>query len=271
MFVAIIIFVLGLTIGSFLNVLTYRLPKGLDFVVGRSKCQKCSHVLAWLDIIPLFSFTFLKGRCRYCKRSISKRYFFVEILTGLLFLTLFILQQPDSLYGYLDLSFWLFISSTLLVLAFIDLDYFIIFDKILLVLFVVGLAYQFLRGYVFWLEPAVVGGSLNISHNLLTAFLSFAIFLLIFLVTKGKGIGMGDIKLFFVLGFLFGFPAILVIVYIALIAGMVWGLALILFFGASMKSRVAFGFVLANAAIVFILFSQFLITKFTPYVIRLYL
>src|SRR3990167_5238502 len=105
----------------------------------------------------------------------------------------------------------------LLVLAFIDLDYFIIFDKILLVLFVVGLAYQFLRGYVFWLEPAVVGGSLNISHNLLTAFLSFAIFLLIFLVTKGKGIGMGDIKLFFVLGFLFGFPAILVIVYIALI------------------------------------------------------
>ena len=77
--------------------------------------------------------------------------------------------------------------------------------------------------------------------------------------------------MFFVLGFLFGFPAIFVIVYMSLVAGMVWGLALILFFGASMKSKVAFGFVLANAAVVFILFSQFLTTKFTPYIFRLYL
>ncbi|MBI2057700.1 MAG: prepilin peptidase [Candidatus Yanofskybacteria bacterium] len=265
------VFLFGLAVGSFLNVLIHRLPRGENFVSGRSKCSNCHTVLRWFDLVPLFSFIFLKGRCRYCRERVSGRYLFVEILTGCLFLALFFLRRPDSFYGYLDLSFWLFASSLLLVLAFIDLDYLIIFDKILLVLVLITFLYQVFGKYVVQLEPAIVGGTFNINHNLLTAFLSGLVFLLIFWVTRGKGIGLGDVKLIFVLGFLFGFPGILIVVYLSLFAGTIWGLALILFFGASMKSRIAFGFVLVNSAIIFILFNQFLTTKFTPYIIRLYL
>ncbi|MBI2676798.1 MAG: prepilin peptidase [Candidatus Yanofskybacteria bacterium] len=281
MFLLTTIFLLGLTVGSFLNVLIYRLPRTVlskrlrtvlgSIVYGRSKCPKCKHVLAWYDLVPLFSFIFLKGRCRYCKKPFSGRYFFVEILTGLLFLTFFALQRPGSLYGYLDLSFWLFVFSTLLVLAFIDLDYFIIIDKILIVLVLITFLYQVFRKYVVLAEPATIGGIFNIYPNLLTAFLSGLIFLLIFWATKGRGIGLGDVKFIFVLGFLLGFPGILIVVYLSLLAGMIWGLALILFFGASMKSKIAFGFILANAAIVFMLFNQFLTAKFAPYIFRLYL
>ncbi|MCK4891837.1 MAG: prepilin peptidase, partial [Candidatus Pacebacteria bacterium] len=81
-----IIFILGLAIGSFLNVIIFRLESGEKIINDRSKCMNCRHVLEWHDLIPVLSFVFLKGRCRYCGNKISWQYPFVEIATGILFI-----------------------------------------------------------------------------------------------------------------------------------------------------------------------------------------
>ena len=86
---AFLIFIFGLCIGSFLNCVIYRLEKDQSFISGRSFCPSCNHVLNWQDLIPVLSFIFLKGRCRYCKEPISVQYPAVEILTGLIFLLIF--------------------------------------------------------------------------------------------------------------------------------------------------------------------------------------
>ncbi len=106
--------VLGLFIGSFLNVLIYRIPNGEDFVRGRSHCPKCGHDLAALDLVPVFSFLALGRRCRYCKAPISGRYAFVELLTGGLFAISWILTRGIS--PWLALPLDAFCASALVAL-----------------------------------------------------------------------------------------------------------------------------------------------------------
>ena len=89
-----LIAVLGLVIGSFLNVCIYRLPEGESIIKPPSHCPKCKKRLRGIDLIPVFSYLFLKGRCRYCKASISPRYVFVELITAVVFLLLY------NRYGY---------------------------------------------------------------------------------------------------------------------------------------------------------------------------
>lgn len=136
------VFILGLCVGSFLNVLIYRLPKNLGFVKGRSFCPKCKHKLSWFDNIPLLSFLFLKGKCRYCKKPISIRYPLVEVVTGLLTVLIFnfkfeILSQ-SSLFEYFnfqtlsDSVLSLLFFYGLVVIFFIDFEHQIIPDEIVI-------------------------------------------------------------------------------------------------------------------------------------------
>ena len=273
MFVGFIIFLFGLIVGSFLNVLIYRLPRfGLlqrtvlksekrTVLGGRSECPKCRHTLSWLDLFPVVSFLFLKGKCRYCRKKISLRYPLVELLTGASFLFLFLSNKLLDAASWISFAIWAGVIALLIVLFFIDLEHLIIPDKILIALAIIALA-LLIQG-----QP-LDGG--NLWHNILTGFFSALFFFLIYLATKGKAIGLGDVKFIFVLGFLFGFPGILIVIYGALAAGTLWGIVLIWFFGAKLKTKIPFGTVLSAVSIIFILLNKFLIPALSPYILHLY-
>ena len=217
----VVIFILGLCVGSFLNVLIYRLPKNLGFVKGRSFCPNCKHKLSWFDNIPLLSFLILKGRCRYCRSPISWRYPAVELLTG----GIFLLSYLNNLSC---LSYLLF--SGLIVIFFIDLEHQIILDEIVIPFSLIFLIY-FL----------VVNPKLLISNYLVAGIFSFLFLYFIYLITKGKGMGFGDVKLAFLMGLVLGWPKIMVAFYLAFLTGAIIGIILILLRKAKLKQKIAFG------------------------------
>lgn len=271
------VFLFGLTIGSFLNVLIYRLPRGLK--VGgknRSFCPHCRRILAWFDLIPLASFFMLKGRCRYCCRLISWRYPAVEFLTGLLFVACFLSFGLGRFDGFLSLSFWLTVVSLFLLLVFIDFDWFVIPDKILVALFILAVLYHSAGALFPFSDPVLehlpsifkVPGLRNFFFS---AIFSGAAFALVVLVTKGKGMGLGDVKLTALIGLLFGFPAVLMVIYGALIVGTVWGLLMLAFFKANLKTKLPFGSILAGMSVIYIIGGGWLFSHLASLFFRLYI
>ncbi len=257
----IFIFLVGLAVGSFLNVLIWRLPRNENFVRGRSRCVFCRHPLSWQEIIPLASFIFLKRRCRHCGKKISWRYFGVELLTGTTFLSFWKFSQlPVTSY---QLPVTLSILALLIVLVVVDFDYYVIPDKILVVLGGLGL----LRLFV--LSRSLI--LISITTAAVVGLVFFLIYLLANIYYEGGGMGLGDVKLAALLGFLFGFPAILPVIYLALTASLLTGLTWLLFFKGSLKTKLPFGSFLGGAAIVYTLFNQFFLSSLMPYIFRLYI
>ena len=123
--------VLGAVIGSFVNVVSMREAKGEDFVHGRSYCPHCHHSLCAWDLLPILSFLFLRGKCRYCKQSISIRYFLVEIVFTVLFILVALLRQPTDILGY-------YFCTMCMLIALMDVDSYEIDLRILLGLITVG-------------------------------------------------------------------------------------------------------------------------------------
>lgn len=206
------LFILGIFVGSFLNVLVDRLPKGESIIKDRSHCEKCKATLKWYDLIPLLSFLMLRGKCRYCHAPISLYYPTVELTTGVMFALVFIFTG----FRIYDLGFMILLLSFLIVIFFTDLKYGIIPDAILLPASIVSLLYLFLNP-----------NSLIINH-LLSAVGACLFFLILFLVTKGRGMGFGDVKFSFLMGLILGFPNIVVSLYIAFLTGAIVGIILIL-------------------------------------------
>jgi leader peptidase (prepilin peptidase)/N-methyltransferase len=202
------IFVFGLIVGSFLNCIIYRLEKGESFLKGRSYCPKCKHRLAWQDLVPVLSFLFLLGKCRYCKKSISFQYPLVELATAILFVL-----SPD-------IRFTIIVPFLIIIFVY-DLKHYLIPDKI--VYLAIGLA--LILGF----------------NQVIPACGAALFFLLIVLATRGRGMGIGDIKLAFLMGLLLGWPNILVALSFAFFAGATIGLALIFAKKKSLKSAVPFG------------------------------
>ena len=124
--------VLGAIIGSFINVVSVRLGKGEDFIHGRSCCPHCRHTLRAVDLIPLVSFLCLKGKCSYCKKRISIRYFLVEVLFSLIFILVASLKGPTEWIGY-------FFCCVCILIALMDLDSYEVDLRILIILWSVGL------------------------------------------------------------------------------------------------------------------------------------
>ncbi|MBW6440973.1 prepilin peptidase [Patescibacteria group bacterium] len=251
------IFIFGLIIGSFLNVVIFRLETEEKIVNDRSKCLSCNHVLNWYDLVPVFSFLFLHGKCRYCSKKISLQYPIVEILTGLSFVSVGIFF-PFSLSVALLLK-WIFlfyIFSTLIVVFFYDLRHFIIPDKVIFPAMVVGLIYNFVVDFILnrytRLDYIFTGNGLEAQFYLLifgshffntvfAAFLGFLSLLSILLITKGRGMGGGDVKLAFLMGLVLTWPAIIVAIFSSFILGSIYGVTLILLGKKKMSSMVPFG------------------------------
>ncbi len=223
-----IFFVLGLFVGSFLNVLADRFSEGESVVKGRSHCEKCKKTLKWNDLIPLLSFLMLRGKCRYCHSPLSFYYPIVELTTGILFiLTIFFVSNGSqfliSNFKFLinfqlliNLIYYLFIVSSLIVVFFADLKYRIIPDKIVFPAILISFLYLF-----------IIHNSLFMIH-LFSALGASLFFLVLFLITKGRGMGFGDVKFAFLMGLILGFPKIIVGLYIAFLTGAIVGSILIL-------------------------------------------
>jgi leader peptidase (prepilin peptidase)/N-methyltransferase len=201
----VLIFAIGATVGSFLNVLVYRLPRGLDFVKGFSFCPVCEHRLMPLDLAPILSWLFLKGRCRYCGTKISPRYILVETACGAagLFLWIFV---PSHVHATLFFA----VFCVLLTMALIDADTQTISDGLNIALGLLAVA-------SIWIGPEV-----DIQSRLIgLAVVSVPLFV-ISLVIEGA-FGLGDVFLMISAGFLLGWRGALVAFFIGLIIGGVYG------------------------------------------------
>lgn len=214
LFVYILIILIGLILGSFANVLIYRLPldkKGI--LTGRSFCVFCKKKIEWFDNIPLVSFLRLNGKCRSCKKQISPRYFFVEFISAIIFVYLFI-----NLENFFEVVFYQIILLILLIIIFIDLKYFIIPDELNLTLIFLAFAHNFFINFDFIFND-------NITQSLIGGIVGYStIWLIIFLYDKFKNVeamGMGDAKLMAAIGLFFGWQSIPFILFFASIFGLI--------------------------------------------------
>lgn len=222
----------GLFFGSFFNVLADRLSMERT-ILGRSMCDTCRHVLAWYDLIPLISFTLLKGKCRYCKAALSFGYPVSELLTSVVF----VLTYYFSVHTYWQEPLHiihLVVASILVVMFLSDIRYQIIPDEMQIALF----SATILR--IYFLFPQ------NISFEIVRPYLMGGVvtmlpLLLVFLLSKGRGMGFGDVKYAISMGLLLGIWNGLIGLYIAFVSGGVMGGILLLMKKSKMKSKIAFG------------------------------
>jgi len=229
-----IYFIFGLFLGSFLNNIALRLEKKEDFVFSRSKCPNCGKILSWKELIPILSFVIQKGRCKNCQAKISLRYPLVEIFTGLwvFFLVKTLLPTLNSQLLTIFL-FYLIFLSILFVLALYDLKTFLVDDKLVLFGIFIGIIFNIFKNY-FYLPIQDFSYLLNYFffqfnkfEPIFSPIFLSSIFLIIFLITKGEGIGFGDVKVAFLIGlFLRPGDGILSIAFASLF-GSIYGLYLI--------------------------------------------
>lgn len=228
-----ILFLLGLCWGSFLNVLIYRLPRGMSIVKGRSLCPNCRKKISWFDNIPLISYLLLDGKCRWCQKPISKRYPLVEALAGLLLVLVYLFLKPGLEFNYqfiFNLLYWYSLNSLLMVIFFIDGERQQIPDEVLKVLFLTYFIYNLSFQNFFWFKNSFLAG-----------FILFTFFLVVHKLTRGKGMGLGDVKFSLLIGLIFGLPQALLAVYFAFILGAIYGLILVIFKKAKLGEKIAFG------------------------------
>lgn len=244
-FSLLVVFIFGLIIGSFINCLIYRLRHGQNFFTGRSHCPLCRHQIAWYDNIPLLSYLILRAKCRHCHKAISWQYPIVELITGLLFLIIFWQQMTIVDYNVLMLSCFNvlmilrnFVFTAFLIIIFLyDLKYYLILDSITIPAMIVALLFNLFIG-VLTTPSSFISIFLNF---FVSAFILGVFFLLQFLISRGKWLGGGDIRLGILMGLMLGWPNSLVALTLGYILGSLAGLGLIAAHKKTFQSRVPLG------------------------------
>ncbi|MCQ2523521.1 MAG: prepilin peptidase [Lachnospiraceae bacterium] len=184
-------FVYGIVIGSFLNVCIYRIPKKENIVVVRSHCMECGYTLKWFDLIPLFSYIFLKGRCRKCGTKLSVQYPLIEALNGVLYVVVFIVKGAK-----VESLLYCLLFSALLALSVIDFRTYEIPVGFNYFIAALGIINLFLN-YTNWADYLIGLGSVS------------GFLLILYFATKGRAIGGGDIKLMAACGLLLGWKLVI--------------------------------------------------------------
>lgn len=247
-----LIFLFGLSIGSFLNCLIWRLHEEKS-IMGRSICPKCKKQIAWYDNIPLFSFIFLRGRCRHCKAKISWQYPAVEFTTGVLFVMAFLLNSELRIMnnGMLVLNFS--IIHNLLFIINIVRDWFLI--SVMIIIFIYDLRWYLILDII-TLPACAIVLALNLfigmdwQNLLISGIIGAGFFLLQFIVSNGKWIGGGDIRLGLLIGLALGWPMVLVAIFLAYIIGSIAGIFLLALKKKSWGSKIPLGIFLSIATII---------------------
>ncbi|SFJ16162.1 leader peptidase (prepilin peptidase) / N-methyltransferase [Halobacillus dabanensis] len=242
------IFVTGIILGSFFNVVGLRLPKRVSFTTSRSSCPHCSISLQARDLIPLFSYVISKGKCRNCQHPISITYPLVEVSTGFFFLLAYIHFGPSLSFA----GACLLISLSVIVTV-SDLAYMIIPNPLLLFFTICFTIYRILEPLHPWFD------------SILGALAGLGIILAIILISKG-GMGAGDMKLLGVLGILLGFKLTLLTLFLATLIGTVVSLTLIALEIIGRKDPFPFGpFIVLAAMVSYLYGSKFLELYFTTF------
>ena len=199
----IIIFIFGITIGSFLNVCIYRIPLGESIVTAPSHCMTCGRKLKWYDMVPVFSWLVLGGKCRNCKSKISVQYPIIEGVNGILYVMICAVNGLEW-----SSVIYCFMASALLVLSIIDWRTYEIPFGINVFLFALGVAMTILdRG--------------NLAEHLIGTICVSGLLGILYLLTGGRAIGGGDIKLMFACGLILGWKLILLAFFLGCIIGSV--------------------------------------------------
>lgn len=237
------IFFIGLCFGSFLNACIYRFRHQISFKKQRSFCPACRHTLSVKDLVPLLSFFFLKGKCRYCGQRISWQYLVMELVTGLLFIIVY------AKFLAFNLSFFVLIIFTLILLFIFvyDLKYFLILDEVSLPAIILSLALN-------WL---LYGSQMNLQSFAVSYGFGILIgglfFLGQFLLTKGKGVGGGDVRLGMLLGAMLGFKLLICALALGYVFGAVFSVFYVVFFKGGLKSKIPLAPFLTLAAFIVLL------------------
>jgi leader peptidase (prepilin peptidase)/N-methyltransferase len=212
----IISFIMGITFGSFFNVCIFRIPEKKSIVNPPSHCYNCNTRLKPLDLVPILSWTLLRGKCRYCGRKIAPRYALVELLTGILFVLAY------NVYGYNFVTlYYLLLVSLLVIITFIDIDHYIIPDEVIIF------------GSVFAIIFNALNQGIGIKNSILGALICgggmLILIYLIEVIVKKEVMGGGDIKLFAMTGLFLGVKGGLLTIILSVYVGAIYGIVTIIY------------------------------------------
>lgn len=278
-------FIIGLAFGSFLNVIAFRYdPDKFIFngkvLGGRSKCDHCHKTLRWFELIPLISYVLQLGKCRHCKARLSLIHPTGELIMGLLFA---FLPERIASFGMPGVSLyspevilWILVAITFYLLSFIDLRLHIVPDEGNLFLVILGAVATFvypiksLGVKVF----SFLGPYANLfgfqegawANRLLATVLAIVFFGFLILITKGRGMGVGDLKMGVGLGLLFGWPDIMVVIGLAFVLGAILGIYLIASKSTTLKTAVPFVPFLVLASFIVIFFGKEIVTSYFNFI-----
>lgn len=250
----IFIAIIGLLVGSFLNAVIWRIHAKKSIAKGRSECPKCHHQLGVIDLIPVFSWLALRGRCRYCHKPISLQYPLVELATAILFTGSFLILSPTTSAQWVELVWWLIISACLIVLTVYDLRWMLLPDVVMIPAIAIAAVYLVYVGvtnphnlYLVWgpVVAALIGGGF---------------FYALAAVSNGRWMGGGDIKLAFLMGLILGPKQLLLAMVIGFDLAALVALPLIALRVKKIKDHMAFGPFLVVGTIVAFLFGAAIIT-----------
>ena len=276
-------FVAGAFVGSFLNVVSDRLQSGESIFFGRSHCDKCRSPLSASELIPVFSFLFQKGKCRHCGNALSFYYLLSEILTG----TLFVLAAAmvgvfgsTSMLPFMQWIYFVYLATALslyVILFLSDMKYRILPDKVVIpaivltFLFIVFnfsffayFSYQQLSADAFgkyliqagfW-QNQVLSAAKGVLFSLISASAIALFFLSLIKITRGRGMGGGDVKLGFLIGLFNGFPVNIIAIFVGFLSGALVSMVLVLLKKRGMKDTIAFGPFLIFGSVLSLVFGQ---------------
>lgn len=233
----------GLALGSFLNVCIYRIPLKKSLIMPPSSCPHCRERIRFYDNLPVISYLILLGKCRKCHQKISIQYPLVELITGLLSVSL-VIKHGISVHSVLFLLF----CTSLVVISFIDLRHQIIPDVISLPGIVIGMAFSIFSGYIPWLDSLIGilagGGSL---YLIAVAFER---------LTGKEGMGGGDVKLLAMIGAWMGWKALPFIILFSSLVGIILGGGSLLLSRQGLQAKIPFGPFLALGALAYFFFGK---------------
>lgn len=212
---AIIIFILGVSVGSFLNTCIYRIPREKSLAFPSSYCPKCFTPLKWYELIPIFSYIYQGGNCRYCEERVALQYLLVEVLNGFLYLTLY-----NNFGVGLQFVFYAIVFNILIIISFIDYYFQIIPDLFHILLLISTFIYKLFQFLLYDIPPHYL-------NSIIGLIISSGIYLVIAIISKG-GMGGGDVKLIGVLGSILGIRFSILNIFLGFLIGAIVSVFLIL-------------------------------------------
>jgi prepilin signal peptidase PulO-like enzyme (type II secretory pathway) len=254
MLLYLLIFILGLITGSFLNVVIIRLKEGESILKNRSHCLFCGRKLTWKELIPLFSFLFQKGKCLGCGKKISRQYPLVEFFTAVLFVLIFVRFFTPSLPGIILVCYLFAVTCFLIIIFVYDLKYYLVSDKLIYPVAILAVIWHLVVG---WFLRSYTPQELL--RPILGALIAGGLFLIIVLISKEKWMGWGDVKIAIFMGLLLGLYKVMLAILLAFCSGAIVSLVLVVLKKKKLKSEIPFGPFLAAATFIALIWGRIIL------------